>query len=75
MVFDLWKVVICTQTIQSGIILSACTLFIKKFLETLETKFVRGNDLRRRGLSGTNGYGFNNDGARNHISSKASGNL
>ncbi|MCJ1400899.1 hypothetical protein MMC11_004110 [Xylographa trunciseda] len=46
---DLWPVAICTELIQCLEILAACCLYLKPFLESLESGFIRGGDLRRRG--------------------------
>ena len=56
-VFDLWPVIICTEVIQGLSILCACILYLKPFLETLESGFFGGDDLRRRGGSAFDGYG------------------
>ena len=47
--FDSWKVVLCTETIQCVNIISACTLYLRPFLETFDSGFLRADDLRRRG--------------------------
>ena len=55
-VHDFWPVS-CTQVIQALSILSACILYLKPFLETLESGFFGSDDLRRRGGSAIHGYG------------------
>ncbi|KAI9695990.1 MAG: hypothetical protein M1820_008331 [Bogoriella megaspora] len=52
-----WPIIICTQTIQCLSIIAACVLFLKPFLETLESGFIRSDNLRRRGSSSVDGYG------------------
>lgn len=46
---DTWAVTICTQVIQCLSISSACALYLKPFLESLESGFIRSDDIRRRG--------------------------
>ncbi|MCJ1283183.1 hypothetical protein MMC26_002510 [Xylographa opegraphella] len=52
---DLWPVSICTELIQCLEILAACCLYLKPFLESLESGFMRGDDLRRRGENSLSG--------------------
>ncbi|CAD6591805.1 MAG: hypothetical protein ASARMPREDX12_005417 [Alectoria sarmentosa] len=47
---DSWPVTICTQTIECLSILSTCVLYLKPFLDSLESGFIRSDDMRRRGL-------------------------
>jgi len=54
---DLWPVAICTELIQCLEILAACCLYLKPFLESLESGFIRGGDLRRRGEDSLSGSG------------------
>lgn len=53
---DLWPVVVCTQVVQSLSIIAACVLYLKPFLETLESGFTRADDMRRRGDSQDGSY-------------------
>lgn len=46
--FDLWPVAICTQTVLCLSILSACVLYLRPFFETLESGWMRVDDIRRR---------------------------
>lgn len=47
--FDTWPVTICTQSIQCLSIASFCFLFLKPLFQTLETGFIRSDELRRKG--------------------------
>lgn len=53
----IWPVTICTQAVQCLSIVSACVLYLKPFLESLETGFIRADDMRRRGDSHSGVYG------------------
>ena len=46
---DTWPTTICTQFIQCLSISSTCFLYLKPFLDSVETGFIRSDDLRRRG--------------------------
>lgn len=46
---DTWPTTICTQIIQCLSISSACFLYLKPFLDSVESGFIRSDDLRRRG--------------------------
>ncbi|KAF6228270.1 hypothetical protein HO133_008000 [Letharia lupina] len=46
---DTWPATICTQIIQSLSISSACFLYLKPFLDSVQSGFIRSDDLRRRG--------------------------
>ena len=48
---DPWTVKICTQVIQCLSIISACFLYLKPFLESVESGFIRSDDIRRRGTN------------------------
>ena len=50
--FDLWRVKVCEQVIQSLSIIASCVFYLKPFLDSLETGFVQVGDLRRKELSG-----------------------
>ena len=51
---DPWTVRICTQIIQCLSIVSACFLYLKPFLDSVESGFIRNDDLRRRGTGDYN---------------------
>ena len=55
--FALWPAVLCTQIVQACSIATACVLYLRPLLESLESGLIRSDDLRRRGLEGTDGYG------------------
>ena len=46
---DPWTVILCTQVAQCLSITTACLLYLKPFLETFESGFIRSDDVRRRG--------------------------
>ena len=46
---DTWPVTICTQIIQCLSITCACCLYLKPFLDSLESGLIRTDDRRRRG--------------------------
>ena len=46
---DTWPATICTQIIQCLSILSACVLYLKPLLDSVESGFIRSDDMRRRG--------------------------
>ncbi len=41
--------ILCTQTIQCLSITSACFLYLKPFLDSVDSGFIRTDDIRRRG--------------------------
>ena len=46
-----WSVTVCTQTIQCLSIVSACFLYLKPFLNSVEAGFIRNNDMRLQASS------------------------
>ncbi|KAL8668431.1 MAG: hypothetical protein Q9168_006937 [Polycauliona sp. 1 TL-2023] len=58
--YQMWRVVICAQAVQSLSIVTACIPCLKPFLESLESGMLRVDDLRRRGMNGAYGYGSHN---------------
>ena len=46
---DTWPATICTQIIQCLSLSSACFLYLKPFLDSVQSGFIRSDDLRRRG--------------------------
>ena len=48
---DIAPDIICTQAVQCLSIVSICVLYLKPFLESLESGFIRADDMRRRGDS------------------------
>ena len=48
---DPWIVILCTQIVQCLSIISACFLYLKPFLESVESGFIRSDDIRRRGTN------------------------
>ncbi|KAF6221246.1 hypothetical protein HO133_002101 [Letharia lupina] len=46
-----WTVTLCTQIIQCLSIVSACFLYLKPFLDSVESGFIRSDDIRRRGTN------------------------
>ena len=54
--FDLWPAVLCTQIVQALSITTACIMYLRPFLESLESGLIRSDDLRRSGMEGIYGY-------------------
>jgi len=50
--FDVWPVTLCTQTIQCLSILATCLVYLRPFLDSLETGFIQAGDLRRQHVPG-----------------------
>ena len=53
---DPWTVILCTQIVQCLSITSACFLYLKPFLESVESGFMRADDIRRRGTDDYYGH-------------------
>ena len=53
---DPWTVTICTQIIQGLSIITTCFLYLKPFLDSVESGFIRSDDIRRRGTSDYYGH-------------------
>ena len=49
-ILDSWPVTLCTQTIQCLSIVSACFLYLKPFLDSVEAGFIRSEDMRRHAI-------------------------
>ncbi|MCJ1329041.1 hypothetical protein MMC10_005718 [Thelotrema lepadinum] len=47
--FDLWPTIICTQAIQCSSVIAACALYLRPFLEMLQSGFLNLDDMRRNG--------------------------
>ncbi|KAI4154381.1 MAG: hypothetical protein LQ340_001713 [Diploschistes diacapsis] len=54
--FDYWPVVLCEQCIVCLIVVSTCMVYLGPFLDSLESGFMRVDDVRRRGETAAN-YG------------------
>ena len=50
--FDMWRATICTQVVQCLSILTTCIVYLKPFLDSLETGFIQVGDLRRQNVPG-----------------------
>jgi hypothetical protein len=48
--FELWPVTICTEAIQCSSIMAACALYLRPFLEMLQSGFLNLDDMRRNGM-------------------------
>ena len=48
-ILDTWPATICTQITQCLSISCACVLYLKPLLESVESGFIRSDDMRRRG--------------------------
>ena len=49
-VFESWTTTLCTQIIQCLNIFSACVLYLRPLLRSLQSGFLRVDDLRRQGF-------------------------
>jgi hypothetical protein len=52
-----WQVALCTQLMLCLSISTACIPYLRPFLDSLESGLLRSDDLRRRGMEGSYGYG------------------
>lgn len=52
---DTWPATICTQIIQCLSISCSCCLYLKPFLDSVESGLIRSDDMRRRGSDYTPG--------------------
>ncbi len=50
--FDIWPVTLCMQIVQCLSILTSSLVYLKPFLDSLETGFIQVGDLRRRHVPG-----------------------
>ena len=48
--FDLWPIVVCAQVAQCLSIVTACTIYLKPFIDSLESGFINLGDLRRQNV-------------------------
>ena len=71
----MWPVIILTQIIQGLEIFSTCCLNLPPFLEGMQSGFMHADDLRRRGQSvnDTYGYGSKKDGSSNTPNNSSGG--
>ena len=50
--FEIWPVTLCEQIVQCLSILTTCIVYLKPFLDSLESGFIQVGDLRRRHVPG-----------------------
>ncbi|MCJ1240928.1 hypothetical protein MMC14_008932 [Varicellaria rhodocarpa] len=50
--FDVWPVAFCIQIAQCLSIFTACTFYLKPFIDGIESGFIRADDLRRQHVAG-----------------------
>ena len=55
LIFAIWPVTLCTQTVQSLSIVTYSALYLKPLFEAFESGFMRSDDLRRKGLRAPDG--------------------
>lgn len=67
MIFDIWPATICTQIIQCLSILTSCMVYLKPFLDSLETGFIQVGDMRRQNVPG---FGFSPEHGSNSRETK-----
>ena len=66
--FEVWRVTLCTQIVQCLSILTTCLVYLRPFLDSLETGFIQVGDLRRQQVSG---FGYRpEEGSRSPKDSK-----
>ena len=65
---DIWPVTLCMQLAQCLEILAACTVYLKPFLDSLESGFIQVGDLRRQRSEGY-GYSYRGKDLVNTLSS------
>jgi hypothetical protein len=70
LLLDIWPVAICAQVAQCLSIVTACTVYLKPFLDALESGFIQIGDLRRQQVEG---FGYNPDHATNKSSKSSKG--
>ncbi len=64
-ILNTWPVTLCTQTVQCLSIVSACFLYLKPFLDSVEAGFIRNNDMRQQ-ASGIAYYRYDSGGSSSH---------
>ena len=66
--FEVWRVTLCTQIVQCLSILTTCLVYLRPFLDSLETGFIQVGDLRRQQVPG---FGYRpEEGSRSGRESK-----
>ncbi len=55
MIFAIWPVALCTQTIQCLSIVTYSSLYLKPLFEAFESGFMGSDNLRRKGVRAPNG--------------------
>lgn len=56
---NIWQTVVCQMVVQSTSIMAACVPFLKPFLMSLESGFLRADDINRRTAAGIYESGHN----------------
>lgn len=69
--YSSWPVVIGAQVVQTLSITTACLMYLKPFLESLESGLLRSDDLRRRGIDGDYIYASSKSGSRKNSAFKS----
>ena len=54
--FEIWAVTLCAQLVQCLSILATCLVYLRPFLDSLETGFMQVGDLKRQHVPG---FGYN----------------
>ncbi|KAM0799249.1 hypothetical protein BDR22DRAFT_890461 [Usnea florida] len=62
-----WPVTICTQIVQCLSTVTTCVVYLKPFLDSVQTGFIQVNDLRRKQVPGF-GYRPEQQDQKNHLS-------
>lgn len=69
--YSSWPVVIAAQAVQALTITTACFMYLKPFLGSLESGLLRSDDLRRRGVDGDYVYASSKSGSRKNSAFKS----
>jgi len=70
LLLEIWPATICAQVAQCLSIATACTVYLKPFIDALESGFIQIGDLRRQQAEG---FGYNPDHAMNKSSKGSKG--
>lgn len=70
LIFQIWPVTLCTQLVQCLSILATCLVYLRPFLDSLETGFIQVGDLKRQHVPG---FGYNPEGGSQNPKETRSG--
>ncbi|KAF2756441.1 hypothetical protein EJ05DRAFT_539405 [Pseudovirgaria hyperparasitica] len=64
---NIWKVVICREAVQCSSIMTACIPFLKPFMGSLQSGFLRADDVKRRNAAGITLNGNESDWSSRYV--------